>query len=50
MHNQTNQDWLEGVGPTDSGIGLFLIPDVNVDQFGAVQKIITDYQAAEEGV
>jgi hypothetical protein len=38
VQNQTDPDWLSGLSPSDLGTGLFLIPDVHSDRFGAVKK------------
>jgi hypothetical protein len=38
--NQTKQEWLEASEPNTLGTGLFLVPDVQSDQVGAVQKVV----------
>ncbi len=38
MQNQTNVDWLVDLGSDQLGTGLFLIPDVRVNVFGAAFK------------
>jgi hypothetical protein len=54
MINETNPGWLEGLDPDSLGIGLFLVPDVSSDQFGAAQKLmvpdITYPQCVQRGM
>lgn len=37
--NQTNQELLDDLRPDELGTGLFLVPDVKSDVFGAARKI-----------
>lgn len=36
MNNQTDPAWLLNLGPTQLGTGLFMLPDVLSDSFGAM--------------
>lgn len=38
MHNQTDPTDLLDIEPTDLGTGIFLIPDIQDPQFGAMRK------------
>jgi hypothetical protein len=40
VKNQTEEKWLEFSNPEDLGTGIFLIPDVKSDKFGAAQKLV----------
>ncbi|MEK7560701.1 MAG: hypothetical protein AAB539_01965 [Patescibacteria group bacterium] len=38
-HNQTEEEWLEGIDDKTLGTGFFITPDVTQSEIGAVKKV-----------
>lgn len=38
--DQTNRDWINGIEPTQLGTGIFLIPDVEKNEYGTCKQVV----------